>query len=110
MTMKYNEAQFLLSMARAAQWTAIVQTGAYKLSKTQVGCGHNDDGTIKFRPLTDDEKLEQALGTVRRHLEIAATFAETLPVEAPNEINDDQEIKRYDEGARNTLAPWCRSR
>jgi hypothetical protein len=79
MMMHYNEAQFLLSMARAAHWTAIVQSGAYKLSKSEVGCGRNADGTLKFRPQTDDEKLEHAIATVRRHIEIAAEFAEHLP-------------------------------
>ena len=76
----YNEAQFLLSLARAAHWTAIVQSGAYKLRETSVGCGKNEDGTFKFRPETDEEKLEGALATVRAHLERAAEFAEHLPV------------------------------
>lgn len=94
MTMKFNEAQFLLSMARAAQWTAIVQSGAYKLSKTEMGCGTNPDGTFKFRPMTDDEKLEQALGTVKRHLEIAAEFAQALPVDKPHETSSN--VSKYE--------------
>lgn len=49
--MHYNEAQFLLAMARASLWTAIVQSGAYKLSKAEVGCGHNADGTIHAYPV-----------------------------------------------------------
>ncbi len=79
--MHFNEAQFLLSMARASLWTAIVQSGAYKLSKSETGCGRNEDGTIVFRPQTDSEKLEHAVATARRHIEIAAEFAEHLPVQ-----------------------------
>lgn len=76
----HNEAQFLLAMARAAFWTTIVQSGGYRLSKSEIGCGQNPDGTLKFRPQTDDEKLAEALSTVRRHLEIAAEYAEHLPI------------------------------
>jgi hypothetical protein len=76
----HDEAQFLLALARAAHWTAIIQSGAYKLSKSEVSCGRNDDGTFKFRPQTDDEKLSGAVATVRRHLEIASEFAQGLPV------------------------------
>lgn len=79
--MSHTEAQFLLAMGRAAHWTAIVQSGAYKLSKSEVGCGQNADGTIIFRPQTDEEHLVEAVATVRRHLEIAADFAEHLPVD-----------------------------
>ena len=79
--MKYNEAQFLLFMARAAHWTAIVHSGAYKLLQPQVGCGRNADGSLEFRPKTEDEKLSDAIATVERHLRIAAEFAEHLPVQ-----------------------------
>ena len=79
----HDEAQFLLALARAAHWTAIVQSGAYKLSKSEVGCGRNDDGTFKFRSQTDDEKLSGAVATVQRHLEIASEFAQGLPVVDP---------------------------
>jgi len=79
--MRYNEAQFALSLARAAYWTALVTSGAYKLRRTEQGCGTNADGTIQFRPQTDEEKLEGAVATIKRHLEIASEFAETLPVE-----------------------------
>jgi hypothetical protein len=85
----YNEAQFLLAMARAAYWTAIVQSGAYRLRQTQVGCGRNEDGSIKFRPKTDDEKLASAVATVERHLAIAAEFAEHLPVQGMARRADD---------------------
>lgn len=81
--MRFNEAQFMLSMARASYWTALVTSGAYKLSQSQRGCGTNEDGTIKFRPHTDEEKLERAVATIRRHLEIASEFADQLPVEEP---------------------------
>jgi hypothetical protein len=78
---KYSEAQFHLFMARAARWTALVNSGAYKLSKKQRGRGHNDDGTIKFRDLTDEEKLEDAMATIDRHIQIASDFAEHFDVE-----------------------------
>ena len=79
-TLHYNEAQFLLAMARAELWTAIVHSGAYKLSKAEIGCGINDDGTYKFRAQTDNEKLAEAVSTARRHLELAAEWAEHLPI------------------------------
>jgi hypothetical protein len=31
----HDEAQFLLALARAAHWTAIIQSGAYKLGNSQ---------------------------------------------------------------------------
>lgn len=83
--MNFNEAQFLLAMGRAALWTAIVQSGGYKLRKSKVGCGRNADGTVLFRPQTDDEKLAGALATAQRHLEIAAEFAEHLQIYVPSE-------------------------
>ncbi len=83
--MNHDEAQFLLAMGRAALWTAITQSGGYKLSAAEVGCGQRADGTIIFRPQTDDEKLKEAMNTARRHLEIAAEFAQGLPVVVPGE-------------------------
>ena len=80
--MKFNEAQFQLFMARAAYWTAIVTSGAYKLSKKQRGCGKNEDGAIKFRDLTDEEKLQDALATAERHIKIASEFAEQFDTDA----------------------------
>lgn len=89
MSTHYNEAQFLLALARAAHWTAIVQSGAYKLRQSEVGCGKNEDGTIKFRPQTDEEKLASAVATVDRHLKIAAEFAEHLPVQHTQFVEGD---------------------
>jgi len=97
----HNETQFLLAMARAALWTATVQSGAYKLSRTEISCGRNADGTIKFRTQTDDEKLLGAVATAWRHLAIAAEFAEHLPVipalQSKNENGQDHRIRDFKE-------------
>ncbi len=74
----YQERQFQLFLARAARWTAVINSGAYKFSKTERGCGKNENGTIQFRPLTDDEKLEDALATLDRHLYHAQTFLDAI--------------------------------
>jgi hypothetical protein len=79
----YQDRMFRIFLARAARWTALVQSGAYKMMRTERGCGKNDDGTIKFRPLTNDEKLADAMSTIDRHLEHAQKFSDALDEETP---------------------------
>lgn len=70
--MKLIHAQFQMFLARATLATAVVQSGAYRLSRTQVGTGERSlDGTFKFRDLTDEEKLDDAVARAHRHLQLA---------------------------------------
>jgi hypothetical protein len=66
--MKFVEAQLLQCLGWALRDHAMIVSGAYKLKKTEVGCGRNEDGTTAFRPCTDDEKLKSAMQTMEAHL------------------------------------------
>lgn len=61
-------AQFETIKTRAMLAHAKIVSGAYKFSKTQVGCGTNPDGSTQFRDMTDDEKLEQEVGRMKNFL------------------------------------------
>ena len=60
--------QFQTFQARAMLAHAEITSGAYKLHKTQVGCGRNEDGTMKFRDMTDDEKLTGMVERMNAHI------------------------------------------
>ena len=78
--MTYNEGQFQLFLARAAYWTALVTSGAYKTRKLQRGTDAKTAyGRIVFCDCTDEEKLEDTLATAQRHIQMASDFAETFP-------------------------------
>ena len=66
--MKFVEAQLLQCLAWVLRDHAMIVSGSYKLKKTEVGCGQNEDGGTKFRPCTDEEKLKSAMGTMEAHL------------------------------------------
>lgn len=68
--MKLVEAQMLQWLGWVLHDHAMIVSGAYKLKGTEVGCGKNDDGTIKFRPCTEEEKLENAMQTMKAHLKL----------------------------------------
>lgn len=77
--MRYVDAQFMLRLQRVQYWSALITSGAYKQLTTQQGTDEKSaDGTIVFRDLTDDEKLQHALATMKRHIEIADDTAETI--------------------------------
>lgn len=65
--MKLVEAQLLQNLAWVLRDHAEIVSGAYKLRKTQVGCGTNPDGTFKFRDCTDEEKLQGSMQTLTAH-------------------------------------------
>jgi hypothetical protein len=65
--MKFVEAQLLQCLAWVLRDHAMIVSGAYKLRQTEVGCGKNADGTTKFRPSTDEEKLKSAMSTMTSH-------------------------------------------
>lgn len=66
---EYCKMQFELHLARAAHWNAIAVSGAYKFRKTQRGTDEkNEDGSIKFRDLTDEEKLQDTISIMNAHL------------------------------------------
>lgn len=68
--MKLVEAQMLQWIGWVLRDHAMIVSGAYKQRQTQVGCGKNADGTIRFRPCTDEEKLRDAVGTMENHLKL----------------------------------------
>lgn len=88
---KYCERQFQLAMLRAQQWMTSVNSGHYKQRGLQRGTEEkSEDGRIVFRDCTDEEKLDAAMQTVKRHIEFAAECSETL---AENEQLDDNAME-----------------
>ena len=83
---RYCEMQFQMALTRANHWNALISSGAYRLSKTQRGCGKNPDGTIAFRDMTDDEKLESAIATANAHMRFAQECLEAFG----NSVKDDE--------------------
>ena len=71
-------AQFETFKTRAMLAHAKIVSGAYKFSKTQIGCGRNPDGSTEFRDMTDDEKLEQEVGRMKNFLTAMQEHVEAL--------------------------------
>lgn len=67
----YGQMQFQLLLARAAAWQARITSGAYRLSTRQRGSGQNEDGSFAWRDSTDDEKLQDSVAAMDRHLQLA---------------------------------------
>lgn len=77
--MKYIDAQFAMIQARITYWNALIVSGAYKtVVKTERGRGSNEDGTIRFGPMTDDEKLEHCFGVLKNHLDRLQEFTDAI--------------------------------
>lgn len=68
--MKLVEAQLLQWLGWVLRDHAEIVSGAYKSRKTEVGCGKNEKGGIKFRPHTEEEKLRNAVSTMEAHLKL----------------------------------------
>jgi hypothetical protein len=62
------QAQIVSTQGYITYWNAMVVSGGYKQRKTTVGYGSNEDRTMKFRDMTDEEKLEDTLATLLRHV------------------------------------------
>lgn len=79
--LEYCKRQIQLSMLRAQWWIASAASGHYKRRRISHGTL-----TSNGADFTDEEKLEDAMATAQRHIEIAAEFSENLAeAEAENE-------------------------
>ena len=76
--MKFIEAQLLMHLVWTLRDHAEIVSGAYKLRKTQIGCGTNPDGTIEFRDCTEEEKLRDAIGTMTNHCHFVTECADYI--------------------------------
>jgi hypothetical protein len=74
----FMTAQFETLKTRAMLAHAKIVSGAYKFSKTQVGCGKNPDGSTQFRDMSDEEKLEQEVGRMKNFLTAMQEFVEVF--------------------------------
>ena len=87
--LEYCRRQIQLSMLRAQWWIASAQTGHCQQRK--IYHGTETSGGSEFTP---DEKLESAMATALRHIEIAAEFSENLAEEEQKLHDAQQRAKR----------------
>lgn len=66
--MKLIDGQILQAFCQVLYRHAEIVSGAYKYRGLQKGCGKNDDGTIAFRPCTEQEKLEDSMQVMQRQI------------------------------------------
>lgn len=78
MNVDYAKRQFELFSLRAMRAHAEIVSGAYKLSKKQIGCERKEDGRIGFRPMTDEEKLVDKVDEMDRHIHFAQESADFI--------------------------------
>lgn len=76
--MKLIECRFYLFQLRALRAHAEIVSGAYKLSNKEVGCGRNEDGSIKFRPQTEEELLRDKVAEMNSHIRFAQECSENM--------------------------------
>lgn len=89
--MKLVEAQLLQQLAWVLRDHAMIVSGAYKLKTSEVGCGYNDNGTIKFRPQTEEEKFKGAMDVMEAHLKLVGDCVDHIGEhQIPNEPQADQ--------------------
>lgn len=81
MSADYVQMQFQMALARASYWHAVVVSGGYKASKTQVADGSFVDGSFRWRDTTDDERLKEALSTMNSHLRFAQECLDAVGTE-----------------------------
>ncbi len=73
-TLQFMQNQFICTQMWVMYWNAMIVSGGYKLTTRARGRKNtpeeiaNGDTGLKFRPLTDEEKLEEALGTLQRQI------------------------------------------
>ena len=79
--MTFLEGQILGIFSQVMYRHAEIASGGYKYSGRSQGCGKNDDGTIAFRPLTEQECLEDSLSVMRRQIDRLREFTDSLPTE-----------------------------
>jgi hypothetical protein len=71
--MNYGDKQFMMFLARANAWAAIMTSGAYKLRKIHHGFNGPE--------LTDEEKLADACSIMNQHLSNAQNNLDYVPEE-----------------------------
>lgn len=76
--MKFVEAQLLQMLGWVLRDHAMIVSGAYKLKTSEVGCGYNDNGTIKFRPQTEEEKFKSAMDAMEAHLKLVGDCVDCI--------------------------------
>jgi hypothetical protein len=79
----YVEKQFAIRQAYVAYWGAMATTGAAKLRDISQGRKPTPEErergiTLPMRPLTDEEKVADALQTMRRQIELMSEDADIL--------------------------------
>ena len=78
--------QILGSQAYITYWNAMVVSGNYKSRKVQRGCGKNEDGSIKFRDLTEEELLQDAMSILHNH--VRRLFARQLYAQGRRDVDE----------------------
>lgn len=76
--MTYAEAQLFEMLAWALRDHAEIVSGAYKFSKMQRGCEKSPENPSGWRDLTDDEKLQDAMGRLGRRCEFIMRCADVI--------------------------------
>jgi len=71
--MTYLEGQIESRKAWIAYWQTVILSGAYKSKKIYHGFGTPEEAEF-----TDEEKLQDALDTLKRHTELLAELIENL--------------------------------
>jgi len=99
MTMRYTEAQFFTLMAWALRDHAVIVSGAYKSRKTQQGVELTDEekaqGKEPWRDLTEEEKLQDAIGTLTSRCHMLGECADHIyGLNATEDLEEDQTIPR----------------
>ena len=69
MSKSIAQLQLVSEQAWVTYWQAVVATGYYKFSKSERMSHKQADGTYAWRPSTEEEKLKDAMGSLRAHVE-----------------------------------------
>ena len=78
--MNIGEGQVIAKLAQVLAWHAEIVSGAYRFRKLSRWAGTNpEDRTTIFRDSTDDEKLQDSLNCLRRHVHDIWELAESMP-------------------------------
>lgn len=79
----HTEKQFVIHQTYAMYWHAQAVSGGYKFRDTARGVEATPEEKaagvpIRFRPQTDDEKLQDALATMKRHIELMSECQDAM--------------------------------
>lgn len=68
----HAERQFQIHQSYALYWQTMAMTGAAKLRAVSRGCEKTPEFPDGWRELTDQEKTQEALDTMKRHIHLMA--------------------------------------